>query len=117
MLDERSVQTVSAPFSIFKNEGNVESMLNESLNQFKFDSTHFQQAINICLCFQQRWTTRSNAPNIWFNNCGERMLNQMMKRDFRHAAIRRPDLLANSIGARIVRIFWHPIYGRFVKSV
>ena len=26
---------------------NVESMLNESLNQFKFDSTHFQQAFNI----------------------------------------------------------------------
>ena len=42
MLDERSVQTVSTPFNIFKNKGNVEAMLNESLNQFKFDSTHFQ---------------------------------------------------------------------------
>ena len=29
MLDERSVQTVSTPFDIFKDE----SMLNESLNQ------------------------------------------------------------------------------------
>ena len=44
MLDERSVQTVSTPFNIFKNKENVESMLNESLNQFKFDSTHFQQS-------------------------------------------------------------------------
>ena len=26
---------------------NIESMLNESLNQFKFDSAHFQQAFNI----------------------------------------------------------------------
>ena len=42
MLDERSVQTISTPFNIFKNKENVDSMLNESLNQFKFDSTHFQ---------------------------------------------------------------------------
>ena len=34
-------------FNIFKNKENVESMLNESLTQFKFDSTHFQQAFNI----------------------------------------------------------------------
>ena len=47
MLDERSLQTVSTPFNIFKNKENVESMLNESLNEFKFDSTHFQQAFNI----------------------------------------------------------------------
>ena len=55
MLDERSVQTVSTPFNIFKNKENVESMLNESLNQFKFDSTHFQQALDIFffLRFQQ----------------------------------------------------------------
>ena len=46
MLDERSFQTVSTPFNIFKNKENVETMLNESLNQFKFDSTHFQQAFN-----------------------------------------------------------------------
>ena len=42
MLDERSDQMVSTQFSIFKNKENVESMLNESLNQFKFDSTRFQ---------------------------------------------------------------------------
>ena len=47
MLDEQSVQTVSTPFNIFKNKEKGESMLNESLNQFKFDSTHFQQAFNI----------------------------------------------------------------------
>ena len=48
MLDERSVRTVSAPFNIFKNKKKkyVEAMLNESLKQFKFDSTHFQQAFN-----------------------------------------------------------------------
>ena len=44
MLDERSIQTVSTPFNILKNKGNVESMLNESLNEFQFDSTHFQRA-------------------------------------------------------------------------
>ena len=33
MLDERSVQRFQR--NIFKNKGNVESMLNESLNQFK----------------------------------------------------------------------------------
>ena len=41
MLDEWSAQTTSMPFNIFKNKENVESMLNESLNQLKFDSTHF----------------------------------------------------------------------------
>ena len=46
MLDKRSVQTVSTPFNIFKKKENVDSMLNESLNQLKFDSTHFQQAFN-----------------------------------------------------------------------
>ena len=67
ILDERSVQTASMPINIFKNKGNVEAMLSESLNQFKFDSTHFQQAFNILLQFQQCWTTCSNAPDIWFN--------------------------------------------------
>ena len=62
MLNERSVQTVSSPFNIFKNKGNVEAVLNESWNQLKFDSTHFQQ-----------------ASDIWFNNCVERMLKQMLK--------------------------------------
>ena len=49
MLGERRVQKVSTLFEfiIFKNKENVESMLNESLNQFKFDSTNFQQAFNI----------------------------------------------------------------------
>ena len=49
MLDKRRDQTVSTltPFNIFKSKGNVGSMLNESLNRFKFDSTHFQQAFNI----------------------------------------------------------------------
>ena len=47
MLYERSVQTVSTPFNIFKNKENVELTLNESLNQLQFDSTHFQQVVDI----------------------------------------------------------------------
>ena len=35
MLNERSVETVSTRFNVFKNKGNVETMLNESLHQFK----------------------------------------------------------------------------------
>ena len=69
MLDKRSVQTVSTPFDIFKYKENVESMLIESLNQFKFHATRFQQAFDNFLCFQQ----------CWFNNCVERMLKQMLK--------------------------------------
>ena len=70
MLDERSVQMVSTPFNVFKNKGNVESrMLNESLNQFKFDSTHFQQAFNDFLHFQQCLTTCSNAPTFGSTKC------------------------------------------------
>ena len=51
MVDERSVKTVLTPFNIFKNKGDFELMLNESLNQFKFDSTHFQQPFNIFYAF------------------------------------------------------------------
>ena len=46
MRVEQSVQTALALFNIFENTGKVESMLNESLNRFKRDSTHFQQAFN-----------------------------------------------------------------------
>ena len=87
MLNERSVQTVSTPFNISKSKGNVESMLNESLNQFKFDSTHFQQAFNILLRFQQCLTTCSNAPDVWLNNCVESILKQMLK-PFKQASLR-----------------------------
>ena len=57
MLDERSVQTVSTPFNTFKNKGNVEVMLNESLSQFKFDSTFNNVERRTCL----------NAPDVCFN--------------------------------------------------
>ena len=43
-MDEQTVQMVSTPFNILRSKENVELMLNESLNQFKFDSTHLQQA-------------------------------------------------------------------------
>ena len=41
MLNERSIQTVSTQFNIFNNKGNVEAMVDESLDQYKFDSTRF----------------------------------------------------------------------------
>ena len=62
MLDERSVQTVLTPFNIFKNKGNVEAMLNESLKQFKFDSTHFQQTFNIFYAFNNAERPAQASP-------------------------------------------------------
>ena len=38
---------LNGPFNIFENKGKVGSMLNESLNRFKLDSTRFQQVFNI----------------------------------------------------------------------
>ena len=65
--------------TVFKNKGNVESRLNESLNQFKFDSTSLQHFLR----FQQCRTTCSNAPDILTGsttvNACERMLKQMLK--------------------------------------
>ena len=42
---------LNRPFNIFENKGKIESMLNESLNRFKLDSTRFQQAFNIFYVF------------------------------------------------------------------
>ena len=53
MLDEQSVQTVSTSFHIFKNKENVELMLNESLNQLKFDSVHTGNSLHFFGRFQQ----------------------------------------------------------------
>ena len=47
VIVEQSVQTASTPFNIFENKGQVELIFNESLNQFKLDSTRFQEAFNI----------------------------------------------------------------------
>ena len=80
MLDERSVQKVSTPFNIFKNKENVESMLNESLNEFKFDLTHFQLALNIFFTLSTMLSDLLKLPRRWFNNCVERILKQMLKR-------------------------------------
>ena len=79
MLDERSVQTISTPFNIFKNKENVESMLNKSLNQFKIDSTQFQQTFNIFNAFNNVEQPIQTPPDFWFNNCVERELKQMLK--------------------------------------
>ena len=78
-MDERSVQAVLTPFNIFKNQENVASMLNESFNQFKFDSKHFQQAFNIFFGFKNVERPGLNVPDIWLNNCIERMLKKMLK--------------------------------------
>ena len=81
MLDERSVQTVSTPFNIFKNKENVEAMLNGSLNQFKFDSTRFQQAFNIFLHFQPMLNDLFKRPRHLVQQSVERML-KSFKRAF-----------------------------------
>ena len=79
MLDERSVQTVSTPFNIIKNKGNVEAMLNESLNQFKFDSTHFQQAFNIFFTLSTMLNDLFKRARHLVQQSVERMLKQMLK--------------------------------------
>ena len=77
MLDERSFQTVSTPFNIFNSKENVESMLNESLNQFKIDSTSFQNFFTLSTMLNDLFKP---APDIWFNNCAVgRMMKQMLK--------------------------------------
>ena len=55
MVDERSVQTVSTPLNIFKTKENAArcTMLKESLNQFKFDSNHFQHSSQHFFRFEQ----------------------------------------------------------------
>ena len=72
MLDKWSAQTVSTPFNIFENTRNFEAVLNESLNQFKFDSTGFQH-------YFTPLTMLSDALNISFNSYVERMFKQMLK--------------------------------------
>ena len=55
-------------------------MLNESLNQFKFDSKHFQEAFNVFLyAFNNVERPGWNTPDIWLSNCVECMLKQMLK--------------------------------------
>ena len=76
MLNKLSVQTVSTPFNIFKNKGNVESMLNESLNQFKFDSTHCQQAFSTLSTMLNDLFKR---PRHLIQQSVEGMLKQMLK--------------------------------------
>ena len=64
-----SVQTVSTPFNIFKNKENVEWMLNESLNQFKFDSTRFQQALDIFYAFNNVERRVQTHPTFGSTKC------------------------------------------------
>ena len=77
MLDERSVQTAATTINIFKNKGNVEAMLNESLNQF--DLTHFQQAFNIFFARSTMLNDLFKRPRYLVQQSVERMLKQMLR--------------------------------------
>ena len=79
MLNERSVQTASTQFNVFKSKGNVESMLDESLNQFKFDSTRFRQAFNIFFTLSTMLNDFFKRPRHLVQQIVERMLKQMLK--------------------------------------
>ena len=79
MLDERSAQTVSKPINIFKNKGNVETMLYESLKQFRFDPTRFQQAFNIFYTFNNVERPVQTPPRYLVQQSIERILKQMLK--------------------------------------
>ena len=50
-------------------------MLNESLNRFKFDSTHFQQALNIFYAFNNVGRPVEKRPQNLAQQSVERMLN------------------------------------------
>jgi len=62
----------------FENKGNVEPMLNENLNQFKFDSTHFQQAFNV-FTFSNMLKALFKRSRHLVQQSVERMLKQMLK--------------------------------------
>ena len=64
-----TVEMVSTPFSIFKNKGNVEAMLNGFLNQFNFDSTYFQQAFNIFHTFNNVEQPIQMTPTFGSRKC------------------------------------------------
>ena len=81
MLDDRNVQAVSTPFNILKNRGNVVWMLNESLDQFNFDSTLFQQAFNIFYAFNNVQDDLFKRPQHLVQQSVERklQLKQLLK--------------------------------------
>ena len=66
---ERSVQRASTPFNIFENKGKVESILNEILNRFKFDSTRFQQAFNNFYAFNNVGRPVQTRPTFGSTMC------------------------------------------------
>ena len=70
MLNERSVQTASTPFNIFKNKENAESMLNESSIQFKFDSTRvIKLSTFICYTFNNAERPVPTRPTFGSTTC------------------------------------------------
>ena len=80
--------------AIFKNKGTVEAALNESLNQFNFDSSQFQQTSNIFLYLQQMLNDRFKRTDIWFNNCVGRILKQMLK-PFKRTALDKVEKISS----------------------
>ena len=73
-----SVQTASTRSNIFESKGNVEAMLNESFNHFKFDSTRFQQAFNILYTFNNFERPVKTSRHL-VQQSVELMLKQMLK--------------------------------------
>ena len=69
---------VVTPFNIFKYKENVESMLNESLNQFKFDSTRLLQAFNSFYTFNNVEHLFKRSRHLVQQGI-ERMLNEILK--------------------------------------
>ena len=70
MLDKYMLNGVSSTsFNIFENKGNVAWMLNESLDQLKFDSTGFQQAFNIFYAFNNVGRSVQTPPTFGSTKC------------------------------------------------
>ena len=75
---ERKVQMATTPFNVFESKGKVESILNESLNQFTRDSTGFQQAFNIFYIFNKLNDLFKRLRHL-VQQSVESMLKQMLK--------------------------------------
>ena len=79
MLDERCVQTVSMPFNIFKNKGNVEVMLNESLNQFELIQHTFNKLSAFFYTFNNVGRPVQTPPTFGSTTVLNAFLKQMLK--------------------------------------
>ena len=80
MLDERSVQTVSTPFNVFKNKENVESVLKESLHNLNLTQHTFNKLSTFSYAFNNVERPIQTPPTFGSTTVSvERMLKQMFK--------------------------------------